>query len=93
MASRLWVLVQAAPRFVANPVSWHIVKPPPKPSYSILRLLCADRKSDTFESAESSSHVGNDELNAGSEEVTDPTDPPKIVKSDSKLIKQIGCSF
>lgn len=86
MASRLWFLVQISSRFAVNSLPSHILKPPFRSSYSIRRLLCAERKSDTLESTVSADAILQDE----SEGVTDePPELPKKPKSNLKWAEQI----
>lgn len=88
MASRLWFLAQATSRFTVNSLSEHISKPSLRQSFSVRRFLCADRKSDTFKSTKSSSHVGADVLDEPSEEANDSPELQKTPKRDGKMVKQ-----
>ena len=93
MGSRLWFLAQATSRFAANSLSRHTARPSFIQSYSVRRFLCADRKSDTFNSTELSDHVDADEADEPSEEVNDSPELLKTPKSDGKLVKQYSLLF
>ena len=64
------------------------MRPLPKPTYSVRRFLCADRKSDCFKSTKLSSNVDAKVL-GDFKEIDDPQESPEVLKDDGKLIKHM----